>query len=292
MIKLDNIFREITPLSPEDSFLVLDRVKEPYNFPYHYHPEIEINFIDKGSGYKRMVGDHTGETDYYELVLVGPNLPHCWMNYRETTKKIHEITIQFNQDFFNQAMMKKNVFKTIELLIKESHRGILFSQETAAKLRDSLLNLSKLNSFDSYIEIMKILNVLATSEGRKPLSSSSIDTNLFEENDSMKKLHNYLHVNYDKKITIDFAVSYLNMTYITFNRFIKKKTGKPFVNYLNEIRIGYASRWLLEKELTVAEIAFKSGFNNLANFNKIFKSIKGSTPTEYKEQFLGVRKIE
>jgi YesN/AraC family two-component response regulator len=285
MSKLENILREITPLSPEDSFLVFDRIKAPFDFPYHYHPEIEINFISKGKGYRRMIGDHTGEIGDIELVLVGPNLPHCWANHKCKNRKTHEITVQFNQDFFNQSMMDKNILKPISNLMKESIKGILFSQETAEKLKDSFLNLSKMNSFES-------LNELAVAEDKTLLSSYSIELETFADNDRMKIVHDFVHKNFENKITLHDAASLINMSSVTFNRFIKKRTGKTFVNYLNEIRISYAARWLMEKNLTVFETAFEAGFNNIANFNKVFKSIKKTTPTEFKELFKGVKKIE
>lgn len=292
MSKLENILREITPLSPEDSFLVFDRIKASFDFPYHYHPEIEINFVYKGKGYRRMIGDHTGEIGNLELVLVGPNLPHCWANHKCKNRKTHEITVQFNQDFFNQSVMEKNILKPIHNLIKESIRGILFSQETAEKLKDSFLNLSKMSSFESFIEIMKILNELATAENKTLLSSYSIELETFVDNDKMKTVHDFVHKNFENKITLDDAAALVNMSSVTFNRFIKKRTGKTFINYLNEIRISYAARWLMEKNLTVSETAFEAGFNNIANFNKVFKSIKKTTPTEFKELFKGVKKIE
>ncbi|MDH6251828.1 AraC-like DNA-binding protein [Chryseobacterium sp. H1D6B] len=292
MNSLENILREITPLSPEDSFLVFDRIKTSFDFPYHYHPEIEINFIYKGKGYRRMVGDHTGEIGDIELVLVGPNLPHCWANYKCKNKKTYEIVVQFNQDFFNQSLMQKNILKPISSLINGSIRGILFSQETAEKLKESFLNLSKMNSFESFIEIMKILNELATAENKTLLSSYSIELETFVDSDKMKTVHDFVHKNFENKITLENAASLVSMSNVTFNRFIKKRTGKTFVNYLNEIRISYAARWLMEKNLTISEIAFEAGFNNIANFNKVFKSIKKTTPTEFKEQFKGVKKIE
>ncbi|UZT96562.1 AraC family transcriptional regulator [Chryseobacterium fluminis] len=292
MNKLENILREITPLSPEDSFLVFDRIKASFDFPYHYHPEIEINFISRGKGYRRLIGDHTGEIGDIELVLVGPNLPHCWANHTCKNKKTHEITVQFNQDFFNQSMMDKNILKPISKLMKDSIRGILFSVETAEKLKHSFFNLSKMNSFDSFIEIMRILNELAIAEDKTILSSYSIELETFADNDKMKIVHDFVHKNFENKITLHDAASLVNMSSVTFNRFIKKRTGKTFVNYLNEIRISYAARWLMEKNLTVFETAFEAGFNNIANFNKVFKSIKKTTPTEFKELFKGVKKIE
>ena len=81
------------------------------------------------------------------------------------------------------------------------------------------------------------------------------------------------------------------MSPVSFNRFIKKRTGKTFVNYLNDIRVGYAARWLVEKDSSISEIAFRTGFNNIANFNRIFKSLKKITPSQYRDEFYGIKRI-
>ena len=292
MNKNQSFMREITPISPNESFLVFDRIKSTFDFPLHYHPEIEINFISKGKGNRRIVGDHIGEIDDLELVMVGPHLPHCWSNYKCKTKRIHEITIQFNQDFFDQSLLKRQILNPINELIKHSIRGILFSRETAEELKDRFLKLSSLKGFESFIEILQILNHLAEAKNTTYLSSYSIEHETFTDNDSMKIIHDYVHKNYDKKITLDDVAKITNMSNVTFNRYIKKRTGKTFINYLNEIRIGYATRWLIEKDKTISEIAFDTGFNNIANFNKVFKSIRNCTPSEFKSEFTGIKKIQ
>ncbi|WP_419869685.1 AraC family transcriptional regulator [Chryseobacterium sp. CT-SW4] len=287
-----NILREIVTIFPDETFMVFDRVKNTFDFPIHYHPEIEINFILNGKGNKRVVGDHIGEIDSIELVMVGPNLPHCWDNYRCKTKRIREITVQFNQDFFEESLMKRRIMKPIDDLVKSSIRGVLFSKETAEKLKERFLNISKLKGFELFMEMMHILHELATAEDTTILSSYSVEQETFVDNDSMKVIHDYVHTNFERKITLEEVASVTNMSIVTFNRFIKKRSGKTFVNYLNEIRVGYAARWLVEKDLTVSEVAFEAGFNNMANFNKIFKSIQKCTPSEFKAQFTGIKKIQ
>lgn len=292
MNKNQPIIREIPPILPDETFLVFDRVKKIFDFPLHYHPEIEINFISKGKGNLRIVGDHIGEIDDLELVMIGPNLPHYWNNHKCKYKRIHEITIQFNQDFFDESLMSRRIMKSIGELLQKSIRGILFSRETAEKLKDRFFNLSKLNGFETFLEMLNILYELSVAEHTTVLSSYSVEQETFIDTDSMKLIHDYVHNNFDKKIKLDEVASLTNMSSVTLNRFLKKRIGKTFVSYLNEIRVGYAARWLIERDLTVSEIAFESGFNNIANFNKIFKSIQKSTPSEFKAKFNGVKKIQ
>ncbi|MCZ8196924.1 MAG: AraC family transcriptional regulator [Flavobacterium sp.] len=291
MSEINKFHREITPLSKDDSFLVFDRVKDNFDFPIHYHPEYEINFIKNGKGVKRVVGDHIEEIDEIELVLVGPNLYHGWELHNCKSKKIHEITIQFHNNLFDNSLLSKRIMGSIKEMFNRSIHGILFSKKTANELTNRICQLSKLDGMDYFLEIISILQDMANSRNQKLLSTYTVDYDVFEDDDKMKLVYEYVQKYFSDKITLDDASEIAMMSPASFNRFIKKRTGKTFVNYLNDIRVGYAARWLVEKDLSISEIAFKSGFNNMANFNRIFKSIKNNTPSQYREEFHGIKRF-
>ncbi|AWH83758.1 AraC family transcriptional regulator [Flavobacterium album] len=283
--------REIPPLTKGDSFLVFDRTKDTFDFPIHYHEEFEINFILNGKGVKRIVGDHIEEIDDVELVLVGPNLYHGWELHKCKNKKIHEITIQFHNDLFSDSLLQRRIMMPIKDMFNRANHGILFSKKTGKELADRLIQISKLDGMDYFLEIISILHDMANSRNQRLLSTFTVDYDTFEDDDKMKLVYEYVQKNFSNKITLDDVSDTANMSAVSFNRFIKKRTGKTFVNYLNDIRVGYAARWLVEKDLSISEIAFKSGFNNIANFNRIFKSIKNTTPSQYREEFYGMKRF-
>lgn len=291
MKNISKIHREITPLSMEDSFLVFDRVKDNFDFPIHYHPEYEINFIQNGKGVKRVVGDHIEEIDDIELVLVGPNLYHGWEMNKCKNKKIHEITIQFHNDLFTDSLLSRRIMASIKDMFNRSIHGILFSKKTANELADRIIKLSRLDGMDYFLEIISILQDMANSRNQRILSTYTVDYDKFEDDDKMKVVYEYVQKNFSEKITLDDVSKVALMSPVSFNRFIKKRTGKTFVNYLNDIRVGYAARWLVEKNSSISEIAFKTGFNNIANFNRIFKSLKKTTPSQYRDEFYGIKRI-
>lgn len=291
MSNLKKFYREIPPLSPLDSFLVFDRVKDTFDFPVHYHPEFEINFILNGKGVKRVVGDNIEEIDTIELVLIGPNLYHGWELNKCTSKKIHEITIQFDNNLFPDSLLSRRIMSPIKDMFNRSIHGILFSKKVAEMLTPRLVKLSKLDGMDYFLEITSILFDLANSSNQRLLSTYTVDYATFDDYDKMKLVYEYVQKNFTEKITLEDVSSVASMTSISFNRFIKKRTGKTFVNYINDIRIGYAARWLVEKDMSISEIAFKSGFNNIANFNRSFKAIKNRTPSQYREDFSGLKRI-
>ena len=288
---LKKLHREITPLSPEDSFLVFDRVKEEFDFPIHFHPEYELNFIEKGKGVRRIVGDSMEDIDDIELVLVGPNLHHGWTNHQCQSKDIHEITIQFHEDLFSQSLLTRKILKPIKEMFERSIHGILFSNQTANTLKPRLQKVSKLDGMDYFIELLSILYDLSTSRNQRLLSTYTVHRDNFENSDKIKTVYEYVQENYHRKITLAEVAELTNMSHVSFNRFMKKRTGKTFVDYVNDVRIGYASMLLLEKDLSISEIAFKTGFNNIANFNRVFKKLKSTTPSQYKNEFSGIKRI-
>jgi AraC-like DNA-binding protein len=288
-----SVFREITPLKEDDCFLVIDRKRNDFSFPIHFHPEYEINFIHNAKGAKRIVGDHIGEIDNYELVMVGPNVHHCWENFKnDKSKTLHEITIQFPRNLFDSLLLNKNILKPIKELFRASNRGILFSKETILNVEKRINFLSKKSGFDNFIEFQSLLYDLAVSRDQKSLTNLSFEGQAdFHNSERIEKVYNYVKNNYGSKITIEDAAATINMTVISFSRLVKKRTGKTFTEFVNELRLGHATRKLIETNNNVSEICFDCGFNNISNFNRIFKKKQNCTPSEFRENFAGTKKI-
>ena len=158
-------------------------------------------------------------------------------------------------------------------------------------MKDRLMKIPKLENFQYFLEITSLLHDLAQSEDQKLLSTITFDDDELDKNDRMNKINAYIHNNFSGKMTLEEAAKEVNMTPNAFNRFIKKRTNKTFVTYLHDVRIGYATRWLIEKDATISEVAFMCGFNNLSNFNRIFKEHVKRTPKEFKEFFSGRKTI-
>jgi len=144
---------------------------------------------------------------------------------------------------------------------------------------------------DNFMELFSILYDLSISRKQRLLSTLSIQPSNYENSDKIKTLYEFIQKNYSKKITLNEAADLVNMSNVSFNRFIKRRTGKTFVDYLNEVRIGYASKFLIEKDLGISEIAFMCGFNSIANFNRVFKKNKKRTPTQYRNDFSGIKRV-
>lgn len=138
-----NVQREITPLSQGDCLLVFDRLKSHFDFPVHFHPEYELNFIFNALDAERIVGDHKSNIQKNELVLIGPNVYHGWNNGKCKSEQIHEITIQFHRDLIHESLLVRNMMKPIKALLANSSRGILFPESTICRIAPQLQKLSQ-----------------------------------------------------------------------------------------------------------------------------------------------------
>ncbi len=285
------ILREITPLKETDCFLVFDRKKVGFNFPIHFHPEFELGFAYNAQGARRIVGDHMGIVGQYELVLIGPNLNHCWENFNNsTTEAMHEITIQFPTELFSAELLNRNILKPIQSLFKNADRGVLFSEETAIKIAPRLKELVHKRGYESFSEIQSILNELANSPNQQILSSRSFQVNTnFHNSKRIEEVYKYVVENFNSKMKLEEVASKFNMTVISFTRLMKQHTGQSFVDFVNEIRLGHAARNLIETDKSIADICFECGFNNISNFNRIFRKHKSVTPSEFRDNFNGTK---
>ncbi len=285
-----DIVREITPLTQNDCFTIFTRDKKKFDFPLHNHEDMEINLILDAAGAQRIVGDHIGELDNCELVCVGPNLNHGWFTHNCTSENIKEVTIQFNKDLFDERFLKRNQLVNIRQMFENSKRGIQFLKSTIDNIAPRIMALGKRNGFDSILELLSILHDLSISRDVKLLSDSTFTVEQFNYNSRrIESVFEYMNNNFSQQIKLNDVAKIAHMPKASFSRFIKLRTGYSFVDSLNEIRLGHVSRMLIDTSHSISEIAFKCGFNNMANFNRTFKNKKGLTPKEFRENYVGKR---
>ena len=282
----DNIMREITPLTSSDCFTIFTRVKSEFDFPLHCHEELELNFIMNAKGAKRVIGDHICEIDEMELVLVGSNLPHVWHTHKCKSKEIREITIQFHKDLFDEKFLRRNQLSFLRNLMEKSAKGILFSNQTIQQIAPRLTLLSQKQGFDSVLELLSILHDLSISRNMHTLSGSTFNNAELSYNSRrIERAVEYMNHSFQKHITLTEVAKLANMTDVSFSRFFRNRTGITFMDSLLEMRLGHASRLLIDTTQSVAEIAYNCGFNNISNFNRLFKKKKGCTPREFRENY-------
>jgi len=289
-----DLFREVTPLSNEDCFVIFNRTKSFFSFPVHVHPEFELNFIENAKGAERIVGDSIEEIDDLELCLIGNDkLEHGWMTANCKSENIHEITIQFHSNLFIESLLNKTQFRTLLIMFVNAKKGIVFSREKILEVRHKIYKLTKSqNEFKSVIELIEILYDLSLDKNPHLLSNSSFtNDNESSESRRVQKIIAYLDANYKNDVHLSEVAKYIGMSEVSLSRFMKMRTGKNFIEYFNDLRLGIATRLLVNSNKTIAEITFECGFNNLSNFHRLFKKKKNCTPNEFRENYSKMRRF-
>jgi AraC-like DNA-binding protein len=286
----NSIFGEITPLSDKDCLIVFSRLKDIFTYPMHTHENIyELNFIENAKGAKRIVGDSIEEIGYYELVLItNSHLAHSWFGNKQKYNDIKEVTIQFHSNLLDENLLERNQFKSVKDMFEKAKCGITFSEETIIRFKESIVSLSQQsNGAHSILSFIGLLYDLSLCNDMRMLSSMSFLEEDAESFDSrrIRKAYNFMMENFDKQIKLFDVAEFVNMSETSFSRFIKKRTGKHYVDVMNDIRLGHATRMLVETTHSIIEICYVCGFNNLSNFNRIFKKKKNCTPREFRDNY-------
>lgn len=277
--------RMVTPLNKDNFFSILNYPKAKFTFPIHFHPEYELKLVLNANG-KRIIGDSNLNFEIDDLVLVGPNTPHVW-SAKPIGQYAHVITIHFDaESFLSQSFLDKISSFNLKELLKNSKRGVLFSKATIDSVSDSIISLSSMSyGFNSILKLLSILNQLSVSKDQKLLASLNYKGPVTTVNSSrIKKVISFIENRFQNQIRIKDVSETISMSESAFSHFFKKSTSKSFTDFLVEYRIGNASKLLLESEKNISEICYSSGFNNLSNFNRIFKRMRGCSPKEYRKK--------
>lgn len=288
MENIDNIIREITPLSERDCFYVVDRRKSEFTYPIHYHEEYELNFVEHAAGVRRIVGDSAEVIGDYDLVLItGKNLEHAWEQHQCTSKDIREITVQFAPDLIPPNFRNKNQFTSIAHMLNRAQCGLSFPLQAVMKVYNQLEMLAtEEQGFYAVQDFMSILYELSLFENARVLSTTSF-AKIESVSDSrrVQKVQAYINEHFREEIRLVTLAEMVGMTPVSFSRFFRLRTGKTLSEYIIDIRLGAASRLLVDSTRTIAEICYDCGFNNLSNFNRMFKRKKGCAPKEFRENY-------
>ncbi len=283
-----DILTEIPPISEKDCFHIVERWKTEFTFPLHHHKEYELNFIERGAGLRRIVGDSIEDVGEYELVLItGHQLEHVWEQGKCNSAIIREITIQFEPDMIPTTLLDKNQFIAIRKMFKQAEQGLAFPMDAIIKVYSLLDSLAtEKNSFRQFLKFLELLHELAVYPDARTLASSSFArSEKNTESRRISKVKEFIAENYTGEITLDRISHLAGMSPVSFSRFFRQRTGKSFSDYLIDYRLGIASRMLVDTSKSISEICFDSGFNNLSNFNRLFRKKKDTTPKEFRAQY-------
>lgn len=280
-------FIELSP--PNEKTIHIKQVDEHFlRNPLHFHELCELVFIQESFG-KRIVGNHVASFNAGELVLMGPNLPHIWRNDDVFLDGTHDerakaIVVYFPSDFLLQLTDDQSIISAMQSFINRSKRGLLFHGETLEKAKKIMEELETRTSFTRITKFLNLIELLYQSTEYETLASDGYKPTYNEqETDRINLVYVYVMQNFKDTVSLQTAADLLHMTPNAFCRYFKRHTKKSFTRFVNEMRIGHACKLLLDRSLTISEICYQSGYQNLTNFNKFFKLIMLKSPREYRK---------
>ena len=272
------------PLSEQSSFMA-DRFFTPYfETPWHYHPEYEVVLMLEGKG-KRFIGNNIADYQPGDLCFIGSNLPHM---YRKDDAEASggSLVIHFREDFLGKEFVTVPEMQKIKMLFDRSSMGIQVNGETKNKAAVLMNEITKLKGMNRLIGLFQLLNTLADSDEFDLLSSPEIKGQNSDDSDRLNRVFDYVMRNFKEDIQMEQIAKLANMSYSGFCRYFKTRTKKTFTHFVNEIRVGYACRRLVETDLSVENVCYEAGFNNKTNFMEQFRKIIKCTPYQFKKNYL------
>ena len=283
------VIHEISPLTGgKDSLYIADRRKKEFTYPIHNHEVFELNFVERAAGVRRIVGDSNEVIDEYDLVLItSADLEHVWEQNTCTSEDIREVTVHFYVDLSDDGVLSSTPFYTMRKMMLEARKGLAFSLNDIMRVYPLIDSLSSVKEgFYAVTQFYTILYELSKSTHYRTLASSSYaKVDVSSDSRRVLKVKNFISKNYMDEIRLNTLADIAGMSPSAFSRFFKLHTGRNLSEYIIEMRLGYASRRLVDSTRGVAEICYDCGFNNLSNFNRIFKKKKGCSPSEFRENY-------
>jgi len=260
-----------------------------YN-PLHYHPEYELTLIIKSFG-QRQVGDNIENFGAGDLVLIGSELPHVWKSddiflTQKSGMKAQAVVVKFLREFAGPNFFNRPELSNIRKLLDEvSLFGLKLDGDLKLSVEKIMLSFPGMNDADRLINLLQILNIISQSNEYRLLASNTYRNEKVENIHRINIVLDYLMEHYQEHLSLETIASRISMNKNAFCRFFKKGTHRNLFSVINEVRVSKACQHLIETDMNVLQICFACGFNNISNFNKVFKKISGTSPLLYRQSF-------
>lgn len=264
----------------DNTILAFQYNKRDFEIPWHFHPQFELTYIEESVGTK-FIGDYVGPYEPGELVLLKANLPHCWKNQKNENVNSISTVIQWQKNIYSRVPEMLPVFEMLD----ESARGLIFDRVEVQSIVNDIKSLTALQGILLYSSLLNIL-VKLTLMKRNTLSKSGLFDDLPSEyNSRIKQVHEFVEIEYHRKIYLRELAAKVNMSEQSFSRFFTKMMGRSFFTFLNDYRINIANRMLIDTDKPIAQISYSCGYESPSFFFKQFQKRNNCTPLKYRMSF-------
>jgi AraC-like DNA-binding protein len=276
---------EDIPADAASSFVLREFRWPRFPFNWHYHPELELTWIVKGAGL-RFVGDSVEEFAPGDLCFIGSNTPHCWASHPGAARGAYSVVIQFRPELLGGTFLQTPEMRPVMKLMRDARRGLKIREPESRAIRQRMEEITRQrpHSLQRLCSLLAILAHLADTKCYDSLTSIQYEQPSNEAVDKkLARVLNFVYANFGPELTQRDVAKSIGYSPQAFSRFFKQAMGKPYVHFVNELKIHKACRALIETTASVTEVAFNAGFNNLSHFNAQFRRVKKTTPLNYRK---------
>ena len=274
---------EKLPLRENTSFVANTHTTPNFEVPWHQHVEYELILFIKGGGHS-YIGNYVGEFSVDDIFFLGSNLPHTFQ--KDNPDLITSaIVIHFKEDFWGNSFLSLPECKQIKQLLKTSVKGFHIQGESKVRMGKLIKKLVDVNGFERILLLCECLQIMSAKQEFKMLSTQEVGDFNHKHKERIDKIFQFTIANFQETIRIEEVAGCVQMSIPAFCSYFKKSTKKTYIDFLNEIRVGFICKQLIDTSKSIESICYESGFNTIANFNKQFKSVKQMTPSKYRKQF-------
>lgn len=277
-------FIQKLPLSNDISFVAKTFRTPNFEVSWHQHIEYELILFTEGSGMS-FVGNHVGEFETGDIYFLGSNLPHTFQK-RHPDIITSAVVVQFKEDFWGKDFLDLPESRLLRALFNSSQKGLKVCGNTLKQLRKVIEDMEYTTGFRRILQLGECLHTLSFKKDYIELSTHEVNELNLDEKEKIDKIFNYTIDNFKEPIELTTVAAIANMSISAFCNYFKKSTKKTYFDFLNEVRVGYACKLMIETNMSILEICYESGFNTVANFNKQFLKIKKAPPSRYRKHFV------
>jgi AraC-like DNA-binding protein/uncharacterized RmlC-like cupin family protein len=253
---------------------------KPY---WHYHPEIEIVYVNGGTG-RRQIGSHISYYRNGDLILIGSNLPHCGLTNRLTNTRLETI-IQFHPNLFQNNFFELPEMQSVIKMLEKAKSGVVFHGNDKREIGQKIESLNDESHFRRLLGLLEIFDDMQKADDYTLLNVDEFTMETSpQDNNKLNVIFNFVKEHYTRSIKLEEVAEIAGMTVPAFCRYFKKITKKTFTAFVNEYRVAHAAKLLHEKQISISEVCYDSGFNNISHFNRLFKDFFGKTPSVYRNE--------
>ncbi|MCS4435474.1 AraC family transcriptional regulator [Aquiflexum gelatinilyticum] len=255
----------------------------------HQHPEWQLTLILEGKG-QLMVGDYLGRFEPGDIYLLGSNVPHVFRSDEEYFQKTNFIKSVSNTIFFDFEALGKGIWEVEEFLeLRQWVNAIkgcyVVRCENQEFLKNSIRTFGQKTGMEKVLAALEMIRTLQQTNAMQPLNRLLPTRDYSElEGKRMGNVMAFILAENHRNISLKEVAGTANMSKEAFCRFFKQRTGKTFTEFLNELRIHKSCHLLQETDLSISQIAYQTGFQNLSYFNRAFKKYILTTPKSFRKQ--------